>query len=211
MSEPAKTLDEKVRIVSREIVFEDFHKLERVVLQPRSLKDGSWYREMKREVFFGSRASLVLMYCPETDEIALSEQFRTGPYFAGFEQPWLLEAAGGIIDPGETPEQTAIREAKEETGCDVLDIEFIGSFFSSPGCFTERIYLHCGRIAAQEPGEVYGKEEEGEEIKIHMFPADEVIDMLDRGDLHHGTTALCVQWFARNKDRLRKHWLGEDA
>ena len=35
------------------------------------------------------------------------------------------EMPGGKIDPGETPEEAAIREFREETGCDVVDLEVI--------------------------------------------------------------------------------------
>ncbi|MFH1771001.1 MAG: NUDIX domain-containing protein [archaeon] len=36
------------------------------------------------------------------------------------------ELPGGKIEPGETPEQTAKREAEEETGCKVEIIKYIG-------------------------------------------------------------------------------------
>lgn len=38
------------------------------------------------------------------------------------------ELPGGIIEPGENPEQTAIREAKEEIGCNVEIIRNLGCF-----------------------------------------------------------------------------------
>ena len=47
-----------------------------------------------------------------------------------FKDHWALP--GGIMDPGETIRQTAVREAKEETG---LDIELVGliNVYSEPG------------------------------------------------------------------------------
>ena len=38
---------------------------------------------------------------------------------------------GGAIEPGETPEITAVREAKEETGLDVSVVQLIGVYTDS--------------------------------------------------------------------------------
>lgn len=39
-----------------------------------------------------------------------------------------LDFVGGFVDPGETPEEAAVREAKEETGFDVALLEKWGAF-----------------------------------------------------------------------------------
>ena len=65
--------------------------------------------------------------------------------FSGY---WALP--GGRLDPGETVEQTAIREAKEETGLDVVIVEKIGEYREkgvqdnieydySPACFLMKV------------------------------------------------------------------------
>ena len=54
------------------------------------------------------RAAIVLV---QDDKIALIERHRAGLHYFTF--------PGGHVDPGETPEQAAVREAKEELGLDV--------------------------------------------------------------------------------------------
>lgn len=39
---------------------------------------------------------------------------------------------GGYVDPGETPEEGAIREAKEEIGVEIEVIKFVGRYYNTP-------------------------------------------------------------------------------
>lgn len=50
-------------------------------------------------------------------------------------------AAGGHLDAGETYEQGAIREAKEEIGVDIYDLEYIGEFMGTKGKSFNRLFL----------------------------------------------------------------------
>jgi 8-oxo-dGTP diphosphatase len=54
------------------------------------------------------RAAIVLL---QDDKIALVERYRAGLHYFTF--------PGGHVEPGEKPEQAAIREAKEELGLDI--------------------------------------------------------------------------------------------
>lgn len=194
------------KILSRKTVFESYHKLDVVSVQPRSLRDpDKWGHPMEREIFFGKTIAIIVLYIPETDEILLNQQFRLGAMLAGETKPHMMECAAGAVDPGEEPEEAARRETLEETGCKVLDLEFVGNCYSSPGCMAERFYMYIARIAKAETG-IYGHEHEGEEILTHLVPFRKIVEMIDKGEITNVNAALMLNWFARHRDRLRKKW-----
>lgn len=195
----------KTKIISRQTEFEGWHRLETVTVQHPSLKHGGMAEPMKREMYYCGTCVVVLLYQPETDQILLNEQFRIGAFMAGDPNPWLYECCAGMVDEGEKPEDTVRREALEETGAEILDLEFVGKAYTSPGGSDEIYMLYCGRIGPTETGH-YGLAEEGEEIKTHMIPAMEAIRLLDTGKITNSGAVMCLHWFARNHDRLREKW-----
>ncbi len=54
------------------------------------------------------RAAIVLL---RDNKVALIERYRAGMHYFAF--------PGGHVEPGESPEEAAVREAKEELGLDV--------------------------------------------------------------------------------------------
>lgn len=199
-----KEQSREVKIISEKRVFDKFHTLDEVIVQPSSLAHDGFAEPMSREVFYCGHASSVLPYIPETDEILLIEQFRFGAFYMDSENPWMLEMPGGIVDKGESPEEAAIREMLEESGAEVLDTEFITAVHTSPGSVADKAYLYCCRISPSTDTGIFGSHDE--EIKSHKFPAKELIKMLDDGKINSGTTYSALSWFARNHDRLKEKW-----
>ena len=58
-------------------------------------------------------------------------QFRYSTYENG--PGWLLETVAGIVEPGQTPEESVIREVREETGYRIRDLEPVSVFYLTPG------------------------------------------------------------------------------
>ncbi len=195
----------KAKIISRKVEFKGWRSLETIVLQPKSLRSAGWTEPMQREIYYCGKVVVGLLYLPETDQILLNEQFRVGVLMSGDDHPWLYECCAGMVDEGEEPETALKREALEETGSEILEMEFIGKAYSSPGSSDESFLLYCARIGKAEAGH-YGLEEEAEEIKTHLLSADEAIRMLDDGRISNASAMICLHWFARHRDRLRQKW-----
>jgi ADP-ribose pyrophosphatase len=67
----------------------------------------------------------------------------------------LVEVPAGLVDPGESPEQSARRELQEECGLEAADWEELASAYSSPGFTDERIHVFLARglrrVGGEEP------------------------------------------------------------
>jgi len=67
----------------------------------------------------------------------------------------LIEAPAGLIDTGETPEEAARRELREECGVEADRWEELGAAWSSPGFTDERIHLFLAtglrRVEGEDP------------------------------------------------------------
>jgi ADP-ribose pyrophosphatase len=119
--------------------------------------------------------------------------------------PWLLEVVSGYREAGEVPEQVVQREAMEEAGLTLGQLEAIGGFYVSPGISTEYINLFCARVDSSAAGGIHGVPEEGEETRVVVLPAEEAIRELF-GRINSTGPIILVQWLAANRARLRRAW-----
>ena len=121
----------KFKILDKKNIHDGFFKMNEVTLKYKKY-DGNWSNEIKRELFGGAQVSAVLPYDPINKKIVLIQQFRPGT-ISRDNQNYLDEIVAGIIDPGETPEDTAKRECLEETGCEISNLKSIQGYFPAPG------------------------------------------------------------------------------
>ncbi len=118
------------------------------------------------------------------DQVVFIRQFRHGL------RQNVLEIPGGVMDPGEAPEETAARELREETGFVPGQLELFGPLFPNPALNTARFHV---AVASQcEPGKVLNPDP-FEQIEVELRPLHTVEEMIRSGDLQH---ALCIAAFA---------------
>jgi ADP-ribose pyrophosphatase len=113
----------------------------------------------------------------------------------------------GIIETNEAAEEVVRREAVEEAGCNILDLVPLYDYLVSPGGTTERIALFCGKVDSTHMGGIYGKMEEGEDIKVHVMSLDSALALLSSGKIISASAIIALQWLALNREYLHKIWL----
>lgn len=196
--------DEDVEILEKATPYQGYFRVDRYRLRHR-LFAGGWGRPVEREVFERGHSVALLPYDPARDEVILIEQFRMGPYAAGG-KPWLLEIVAGIIEPGETAEDVARREAIEEAGCAIADIVPVGGFYVSPGGTSEYVRILCGRVDSASAGGVHGLADEGEDIRVAVMGFDAATAALEGGLVESSSAFAALQWLALNRGDLRRRW-----
>lgn len=101
------------------------------------------------------------------------------------------EVVAGGMDPGETPEEAAARELREETGYVARRVERLWSAFTAPGFCTE--LLHFCVVDGYEIGDPDPDEGE-EEMEIGVFSIDELWRKIRADELPDAKTQIAVLW-----------------
>ncbi len=151
-----------------------------LALQPVALRDGTI---AEREVVL-HRGAVALVPMVNADHVCL---IRNQRYAIG---RTLLEVPAGTIDPGESPDQTAARELREETGYQAGRIQLVRPWYVSPGVMNEQMYLYlCEDL---HPGPV--RHELDEELQVVVVRWDEAMAMVVDGRIEDAKTLLALMF-----------------
>ena len=186
----------KFEIINKKNIHNGFFKMNEYILKYKKY-DGSWSKEVKREIFGGAMVSAVLPYDSVKREIVLIQQFRPGTIAKEFNN-YLYEIVAGIIDSGEKAEDTAKRECLEETGCKIKKITPIQGYFPAPGSSESFYHLFLGEIDTFEGERLMGLETENEDILVRSYKLSDVKEMMEKGEIINGLTLISLQWFFLN-------------
>lgn len=141
-------------------------------------------RTTTREVVLHPGAVAVLVE-PSKDHLILVEQFRKSC------EDKLWEIPAGKLEPGEEPKLAAIRELSEETGYQAQTIEWVHTFYTSPGFANERIHLFYTNELTT--GEIHLDEDEF--LECALVHKSTVLDMLAHNQIQDAKTLLAIYWW----------------
>ncbi len=104
----------------------------------------------------------------------------------------LFEIPAGRLDAGETPEQCALRELKEEVGVTAGRLERLTTIWTTPGFTDERIHLFW---AADLAAGAHAREPD-EFIEVVPKPLTDVLGMVRSGEICDGKTVVAILYMA---------------
>lgn len=189
----------RVRLVAKETVWKRFIHLQTLVFD-QTTADGRVTR-LNREVHDHGSAAAILLFDPQKDAIVLVRQFRPAAFVNG-DPSFMLEVPAGLIDDDQ-PDEAIRREAMEETGYAVKDVQYLFETYASPGTLTEKVALFYARIDLNEKaGLGGGLDTEGEDIEVLSIPLDEAFGMITTGEISDAKTIILLQWAMLNRAGL---------
>ena len=124
----------------------------------------------------------IVAVTPEKRVLAV-KQFRFGVARTTVEIP------AGIIEKGETHEQAAIRELKEETGYTTDHWQYLGWFEANPAFLNNvcHAWLALNVVKTHDP-----QFDDGEEISISELSLEEVRGEIEQGHMRNSLTLLAL-------------------
>ena len=192
-----------VVVQTRHYPYANFFSVEEYDLSFRRF-DGTMSPVVNRATFISGDAVTVLPYDPVRDRVLLVEQFRAGPFARGDANPWQLEAIAGRIDPGETPEEAARREAVEEAGLVLGALLPVAHYYPTPGAKTEFLYSYVALCDLPDGSAgVFGVEGEAENIRGHLVSFERLMELVASGEASNAPVVLTALWLQRERARLR--------
>lgn len=204
MNKISKYNVQDVEIIEKKRVFDGFFKVDQYAFRHK-LFNGGDSALIYREIFERGDAVAVLPYDIKSNSILLVEQVRIGA-LKNKHSPWLLEVIAGMVDGNEDLQRVAKKEAFEEAGIVLNELEFMLSYLSSPGGTSERLYLYFALADLSQAGGIHGLECEGEDIKVHHLPVDDAFELLEQGYADNAATVISLQWLKLNLARIREQY-----
>ena len=167
--------------------------------------DGTFGEPVTRAAFITGDAVTVLPYDPVRDRVLVVEQYRAGPMSRGDRQCWQIEGIAGRVDPFETPEHAARREAVEEAGLTLADLMFVAGYYPSTGAVSEYLYSYVAVTDLPDGSAgVFGVESEAEDIRGHLISFDRLMEMLASGEIQNAPLVISTLWLQRERAQLRQ-------
>ncbi len=124
--------------------------------------------------------AVVIVAVDEHENVLLVRQYR---YAVGME---MLEVPAGTLEPGETPDDAAPRELKEETGYSARRWDLLTRYYSSPGILTEEMRVFLARDLTEGASQPEGDEE----LKLEKIPLDRALGLVSSGEIRDGKSII---------------------
>ncbi|ELI8045688.1 GDP-mannose pyrophosphatase NudK [Yersinia enterocolitica] len=145
-----------------------------------------------REVYDRGNGATILLYNRPNGTVLLINQFRMPTYVNGNPDGMLLETCAGLLD-NDSPEECIRREAMEETGYQVDNVQKLFEAYMSPGGVTEIVHFFAAEYhVAQKVTDDVGVEDEV--IEVVELPFTEAIAMIADGRIKDGKTIMLLQY-----------------
>jgi ADP-ribose pyrophosphatase len=139
----------------------------------------------KREIVKHPGAVAVLAITDD-NKIVMVEQYRKAL------ERTLVEIPAGKLEKGEEPRLSALRELEEETGYECKQLEWLISFYTSPGFADEIIHLYLATGLSKK--ENAAGLDEDEFVNLIELTLEEALQYIQEQKIYDAKTAYAIQY-----------------
>jgi GDP-mannose pyrophosphatase NudK len=180
-----------VQITNTEVLADNWYVLRKFTY--RFQRNGEWVVR-EREAYDRGNGAAILLYNRAQSTVVLTRQFRLPTFVNGNDGGMLIEACAGLLDRDQ-PEAAIRREAQEETGYRLGEVEKVFEAYMSPGSVTELLYFFIAEYTPVMKVEAGGGlEQEEEDIEVLELPFGRAMEMMERGEIRDGKTIMLLQY-----------------
>lgn len=178
-----------IKVIKNKLLSENWFVLRNYTYEITN-KHGEVLRH-KREVYDRGNGATILLYNREKNSVVLTRQFRMATWVNGNESGMLIEACAGLLDD-DSPEVCIRKEAIEETGYAVGEVEKLYEAYMSPGGVTELIHFFAAEYNESLRDNAGGGVED-EDIDVLELAFPEALAMVKDGRIRDGKTIMLLQ------------------
>lgn len=182
-------MNKEIKVHSEERDYDFYFKIDKAIVD--EFENGKYINSYNRYRLTRPDAVTILVFNEDTQNVILVKQMRYPIMHHTSEN--ILEAVAGKIDAGETPQQAAVRELKEEIGYEISE-DKLGKpieMFASPGYSTEKIYIFLAVVKnSNKTADGGGVAGEHENIEIVEIPLNEFISKVQSNEIKDSKTII---------------------
>jgi len=171
-------------LIEKQVIFEG----RKIRLEVHHLRDQQTGRRVAREVCVHPGAVVVVpLLDPQTVLLIRNRRYAIGQF--------LVELPAGTLDHNEMPMNCAGRELLEETGYLAGRLKSLGSFYTSPGILSEKMYAFVAYDLEKQQQAL----EEGEDIELLPTNLEQAIEMAGTGQIADGKSIAALLMYDRQR------------
>ena len=189
-------MNSRVKNIKKVLLSDNWYTLNKVIFDYQ-MQNGQWV-EQAREAYDRGNGATVLLYNKEKHTVILIRQFRMPTFLNGNTSGMMVETCAGVLD-GDDPETCVIKEAEEESGYRVHDVEKVFEAYMSPGAVTEILHFYIAQYKDEDKvGAGGGLDSEQEDIEVLEVDFDRAMNMMATGEIKDAKTIMLLQYAQNN-------------
>lgn len=168
------------KLIRRTPLYEGKGRLEEVEVQVVHA-DGREHTTIDPVWVYGDSIA-VLAFDRHAQTVLLVKQMRVAPFIT--EEITILEAcAGGIEISDLSIEEACLREAQEELGCNLRNLQKVANVFINPARLAERAHFFLAEYTSGDQNIESRNQDEDEDIEVVELPVEELKQMYIRQEI----------------------------